>query len=175
MKCPACDRELTEITVDGIVLDVCKGGCGGVWFDWFELQKVDEPHESAGEHVLEIERDPSVQVDHSKRRHCPRCKDMIMMRHFASVKREVEVDECPKCAGFWLDDGELAAIRGQFSTEEERKTAAGKHFAALFDQDLKEMRQESEEKAKKARSIAKMFRFFLPSYYIPGKQKWGAF
>jgi len=34
------------------------------------------------------------------------------------------VDECPKCAGFWLDAGELAGIRSEFATQEERKAAA---------------------------------------------------
>ena len=49
MKCPACEKELQQITIETITLDVCEGGCGGIWFDNFELEKVDEPHESAGE------------------------------------------------------------------------------------------------------------------------------
>ena len=42
MKCPACDRELTETQVGAVAVDICQGGCGGVWFDAFELQRVDE-------------------------------------------------------------------------------------------------------------------------------------
>ena len=30
-----------------------------------------------------------------------------MMRHFFSVKRQVEVDECPGCGGFRLDAGKM--------------------------------------------------------------------
>jgi hypothetical protein len=37
------------------------------------------------------------------------------------------------------------------------------------------MRRESQEKLEKARRIANIFRFICPSYYIPGKQEWGAF
>jgi hypothetical protein len=37
------------------------------------------------------------------------------------------------------------------------------------------MEPESQEKAEKARKVANMFRFICPSYYIPGKQDWGAF
>jgi len=28
------------------VVDVCQNGCGGIWFDNFELEKVDEKHET---------------------------------------------------------------------------------------------------------------------------------
>jgi uncharacterized protein len=175
MKCPACKNSLTEKTVDGITVDVCQGGCGGIWFDQFELKKLDEPHEHAGEELLEIERDGAVVVDHNERRHCPKCTDTLMMRHFFSVKKQVEVDECQTCAGFWLDDGELAGIRTQFDSEAERSAAADAYFEEVFGQQLAAMRKESETKLEKARQIAKIFRFITPSYYIPGKQEGGAF
>jgi len=175
MRCPACDHRLTQIVADGVTVDVCKGGCGGIWFDRFELQKVDEPHESAGEVLLDIERDERITVDHSKRRHCPKCATVIMMRHFYSVKMQVEVDECPACGGFWLDVGELAMVRKEFRTEEERRKAAEEYFSEIFDKELAEMRAKSAEQAERVRKIARMFRFICPSYYIPGKQAWGAF
>jgi len=98
-----------------------------------------------------------------------------MMRHFFSVKQAVEVDECPSCGGFWLDAGELGGIRDQFETEEGKKKAAEKYYEEIFGKELSAMRNESEEKLSKARKIAQMFRFICPSYYLPGKQEWGAF
>jgi Zn-finger nucleic acid-binding protein len=175
MKCPACDHKLRELKVSDISVDACEGGCGGVWFDRFELQKVDEPHESAGELLLYIVTDDSVEVDHEARRSCPSCDDTVMMRHFYSVKMEVEVDECPRCAGFWLDYGELGDIRDEYETDEERKRAADEYFDEIFGHQLADMRASSEDKIEKARRIARLFRFVCPSYYIPGKQKWGAF
>ena len=175
MNCPACSHVLQPMTFSGITLDVCQGGCGGIWFDQFELQKVDEPHESAGEAVLNVQRDPAVTVDHSKRRNCPRCPSRVMMRHFFSPKREVEVDECPECGGFWLDHGELGKIRNEYKTDAERSKAASAYFTELFGGELAAMRAHSQLKKEKAQSIAKMFRFICPSYYVPGKQPWGAF
>jgi len=175
MRCPACTHVLKEIAVDDITVDACVDGCGGIWFDRFELQKVDEPHESAGEQLLNIERDPEVNVDHNLQRYCPRCGDMLMMRHFYNARRKTEVDECPQCGGFWVDFGELATIRKHFATEEERKAFAGEYFADIFDQELMAMRHKSDEKLEKANHIARMFRFICPSYYLPGKQSWGAF
>ena len=175
MNCPACNNVLQSIKVAEITLDICKGGCGGIWFDAFELRKVDEPHESAGEKLLDIERNKNIKIDYSQKRACPKCDDMMMMKHFFSVKREVEVDECYKCGGYWLDCGELGRIRNLFDSEEERREAAKKYFDDILGKDLAQMHRESKEKTEKAQRIARMFRFICPSYYIPGKQEWGAY
>lgn len=176
MKCPACDRELTKLTVGEVEVDICKGGCGGVWFDAFELEKFDEPHESAGEELLQLAAEKTVTPDLERKRKCPRCGDGVtMLRHFFSVKRQVRVDECPGCGGVWLDAGELATIRSQFPTEAERNKAADAYFEETFGEHLTAMHGESEEKAQKAHRFAHMFRYLCPSWYIPGKQDWGAF
>ena len=44
MQCPACFHQLTQLQVGNLFVDVCQGGCGGIWFDGFELQRVDEEH-----------------------------------------------------------------------------------------------------------------------------------
>ena len=115
MKCPACFNELTQTQVGSLVVDVCQDGCGGIWFDAFELQRVDEEGETAGEPLLHIKRDEKVAVDPSRKRDCPRCAGIRLHRHFFSAKRRVEVDECPNCGGYWLDSGELAQIRAEKS------------------------------------------------------------
>lgn len=175
MKCPACDRELQQVTVSDITVDVCKNGCGGIWFDNFELEKVDEPHEAAGEALLDIEIDPSIKIDFSKTRTCPKCEGQKMIKHFASVKHQVELDECPSCGGIWLDKGELSKIRSQFTTEEERKEALRTYLDKAIGPELARMRAENEQQLQKAKKVVRMFRFICPSYYIPGKQEWGAF
>jgi len=114
MKCPACFNALSELQVGSLVVDVCHG-CGGIWFDAFELQRVDEQTEVAGERLLQIDHDPRVVVDPLRKRQCPRCEGVKLHRHFFSAKRRVQVDQCPNCAGYWLDAGELAAIRAEQS------------------------------------------------------------
>lgn len=175
MKCPACNNTLDQMKVGNITVDVCNQGCGGLWFDSSELRQVDEKHEAAGEALLNIKKNPNVSVDLHKTRSCPKCDDVIMMKHFMSVKNEVEVDECPKCRGFWLDAGELGQIRNQFKTEADREAAASKVFSETFGDELAKMLAENQEKVERAGNIAKIFRFLLPSYYMKGKQTWGAF
>ncbi len=113
MNCPACGTAMTEIAAGDVKVQACKGGCGGLWFDEWTLGKVDQPDQSAGESLLNIPQNASLKVDQSERRKCPR-DSVVMMRHFWSVKRDVVVDECPKCEGIFLDPGELAAIRADY-------------------------------------------------------------
>lgn len=169
MNCPACNRVLEKMKVSDLEVDVCRGGCGGIWFDNFELQKVDEQHETAGETLLNIERDPMVRVDYSDRRNCPKCKDMIMMRHFGSVHRRVEMDECPACGGVWLDCGELAEFRAQYATNEAREAAAAQYFQDVFGKQIDEMKKADEEEMDRYRLFSSTLRFICPSYYFPGK------
>ena len=175
MICPACVNDLKKLVVGGVTVDVCEGGCGGIWFDNYELRKFDEPHEAGGEKLLGIKRNESIRVDHSKKRNCPKCKNIMMLKHFFCTKQQVEIDECPGCGGLWLDFGELSQIRSQYRTEEERRKAAGEYFEEVFGKELAAMKDVSEENLKKARRIANIFRFICPSYYIPGEQDWGAF
>lgn len=175
MNCPACGRALSAHDTGGITVDVCRDGCGGIWFDAFELQRVDEAHESVDEGLLDVPYDPMVQVDHDARRNCPRCSGIVMMRHFFSVRRQIEVDSCPGCGGYFLDHGELEAIRTQFESESERREAARAFFAETFDPQLEEQATQSNERRESARAFARMLRVLLPSYWLPGKQPWGAY
>ncbi len=122
MNCPACGRAMTEMAVGDLKVDACSAGCGGLWFDTWELRKVEENAEAAAP-LLELKPGAAIQVDPERRRNCPRDPGVVMMRHFWSVKREVTVDECPQCGGMFLDAGELARIRAEYPSEAERHAA----------------------------------------------------
>lgn len=111
MQCPACYNQLSPFQVGNVTVDVCQGGCGGIWFDAFELQRVDDQAEAAGEAMLQIAKDPKIQVDPARKRSCPKCDGIKLKKHYFSAQRRIEVDECPNCGGYWLDAGELAQIR----------------------------------------------------------------
>jgi Zn-finger nucleic acid-binding protein len=176
MNCPACDHELTSRTAGDVAVDVCDGGCGGIWFDHFELRKLDEQSEAVGESLLDVPRDPNVRVDPGKRYVCPRDADgVVMMRHFWSVKRAVTIDECPECGGIFLDAGELKSIRSEFVTEAARHAAADGYFAEVVDPLLADAHARDEAELEKARRFSHALRFVCPSWYLPGKQAGAAF
>ena len=176
MNCPTCKTSLTSIKVGDLTVDACQNGCGGIWFDRFELGKVNEQNESAGESLLNIPRkQPSTSNGAEQPRlNCPKC-GIVMMRHFSNVSRKVVIDECPKCAGTWLDAGELAAIRTMNESDAGKAKNANAYFNELFAKQLVAARNETAAHLEKSQKIAKMFRFICPSTYIPGKQDWGAF
>lgn len=158
MKCPACAHDLLPVTVGDLTVDACDGGCGGLWFDAFELKKVDEAHESAGEALLNVRRNDGLHIDHERRRSCPKCDSIVMMRHFTSPKKLVVVDECPSCGGHWLDAGELAAMRNEHATEVERDRATSERLSELFDPMLATAGEQNNERLEQSMRLAKLLR-----------------
>jgi uncharacterized protein len=122
IKCPACFNPLTPVQVGAVTVDVCRE-CGGIWFDAFELHRVDEEHETAGEWLLQIGRKQLIQVDTQRKRDCPRCEAVKLKRRYYSPRRQVEIDECPGCGGYWLDAGELEKIRQETETARHESAA----------------------------------------------------
>lgn len=113
MQCPACDRELTEVPFGSVLVDLCADGCGGTWFDHFELSKVDEHHEVPGAAAPHSAHNQRVTLQENRKRRCPRCSNQFMRRRPYSPKLRVDIDECPSCGGIWLDAGELERIRAE--------------------------------------------------------------
>jgi hypothetical protein len=163
VNCPACGHALTPKTVETLTVDVCAGGCGGIWFDNFELQKVDDASEKLGDQLLEVPVDPNVRVDQTQRYRCPKCEAKpLMMRHFESVQRRATVDQCPSCNGYWLDAGELRTIRGEYETEADRDAEAEAYFGDLFGAKLAEEHEAGEAGLERARRFQKHFRLLFP-------------
>ena len=88
-----------------VIIDQCEG-CGGIWFDAFELFKV-----KLGE-AQEIEsldsdrlRAPS-DVD-NPRLLCPRDRTALIQYKDPNFPKELILTRCPKCQGFWLNRGEF--------------------------------------------------------------------
>lgn len=173
MKCPACSHNMTTKKVAGVEVDVCQNGCGGIWFDRFELKKFDEKHESEGQELLDIPRNPNARVN-PEQRPCPKCQGVTMQRFFASPRRRVEIDQCGMCSGLFLDANELHLIREEYKDEAERNAAGEKLFAETFGKEIDRLRAESSAKLENARKVAGMLRWICPTAWIPGKQKWGA-
>lgn len=129
MKCPTCEGTLEELMAGDVHLDICRKGCGGVWFDRDELFAFDEGHEFDVSSLLDAIHERTVtHVDHDKIRTCPKCPNEPLVRQFFDIKNEVEIDQCWKCAGVWLDPGEIDQIRSQFETHADRVKASDEYI-----------------------------------------------
>lgn len=175
MTCPACGQTLSSVQAGSIVVDACVQGCGGLWFDAFELKKVDDGHEAVGEALLSIRPVADAPAANDGKRRCPKCAGVVMFKHYASVRRQVMVDECPGCGGFWLDAGELQQIRSEFASDAEKERTTEATITGQLDATSAGAVAEREANAARAEKVASMFKLICPSNYVPGKQDWGAF
>lgn len=164
IDCPVCRRPLTVLAVGRTLIDVCHEGCGGIWFDSFELQRLDEHHEGEGRLAAHIERHPEVARDPAQRLRCPRCHDVVLRQHFFSVKQQVEVDSCPGCGGYWLDHGELCRIRAEFNTAAAREKATAKFLENLDDEHVGKPCPQALMKANRAQSLSAMLKLVGSRY-----------
>lgn len=164
IDCPVCSTPLQVLAVGRILLDVCHGGCGGIWFDHFELQRFDERHEGEGAIAAHVERHPDLTRDPKQRLRCPRCRDVVLRQHFFSVKRRVEVDSCPGCGGYWLDHGELALIRDEFATAMDRQKAATKFLDDIDNQHVSSPCPVALNRADRAHSLSAMLKLVGSRY-----------
>lgn len=175
MKCPRCSANTKVLEQSSIKVDVCYDSCGGIWFDWLELKKMDENHEVDPQFIETLARSSQKNLDLAQRINCPVCENQPMVRRFSSVKRKVEVDECPKCGGMWLDAGELTHLHSEFKTDADRQKAVEAYINDTFSQAMAIEKAKGQEALDTAKKFATALRFICPSYYIPGKQKGGAF
>lgn len=107
LQCPRCQVQLRESKLwefGRATLDVCPR-CYGLWLDKGELDRLDGSVWSNVEehHFHDVEGDHLSSV-------CPKCLtelDPVSATDYSNVI----VDRCPKCAGFWLDHGELDRMK----------------------------------------------------------------
>ena len=111
MKCPRTGSQLKKVKVGGITVDVSTE-CGGVFFDHLELSNFQNSGDIRGEALAKhIRQFNSHLLNEKERIKCPKCIDIVMMRRYYSPLKVIEIDECPGCAGIWLDTGELEKIQ----------------------------------------------------------------
>jgi len=96
------------------------------------------------------------------------------MRHFFSPKRAVTVDECPTCAGIWLDSGELQRIRTEYDSEGARKQAAHLCLEEILVGDRMDlMRKEIDEQLPYDTSRSRVVASLLVIFYFVVTFKFG--
>lgn len=166
MKCPVCEKEMVEKNLGNLKVDVCKDGCKGMWFDWLELHKLDENNEGVGDALKNALDHPRVNDASRGQINCPKC-GVPMHRHLYELDKEVNVDECYGCGGFFLDSGELKEIRDHFMSEKEEEEYAQKLMDNVPDYQEAEKNLAKEEQREEA--IRRYTRFVRLSYYIRGE------
>ncbi len=160
ISCPRCNVSLTEVAAGDTVVDVCKGGCGGIWFDERELKKFDEASEDPRPIIFDAAQATPSSKDSGPAVTCPRCQGTaILARRASGPDGKITIDQCLKCSGIWLDVGELEQYRSQFSTEAERQKAANSYIQPELDAILGTMEEDNKVKREETYQLKERLRY----------------
>jgi Zn-finger nucleic acid-binding protein len=112
LKCPRCAKDLRQVKVGPVALDLCDA-CEGVWFDQGEMGRIlDMGVQAAAVSGLQKSFETSVNLEEKPgagKLHCPKCSQKLS-RYFYGVTSKVLVDGCTAGCGLWIDDGEIRKI-----------------------------------------------------------------
>jgi Zn-finger nucleic acid-binding protein len=108
--CPECGGVLHEVYAAAnygrvLLLDQCKG-CGGVWFDRWELYFVTDKSIKDLEGI-DASSFASESPVHTGKGQCPRCEKALTVFTDANLPKDALIERCPLCNGLWLNRGEL--------------------------------------------------------------------
>jgi len=156
---------MTEKDFGAARIDVCAGGCGSMWFDWGELARLDESHEGAGEALRAALANPRDNPPNRGALLCPKCGNR-MFEHLYKYAKEVNVDECYQCGGFFLDSGELHQIRDTYMSETEREAYQQKLLSEVPEYGL--ARSDLDAEKTRTAAILKLTKYLRLSYWIGG-------
>jgi len=74
--------------------------------EYFARQEFEKKKKLADERMKSVNLQQREDLKKLHFMHCPKCgMDLIEIKY-----KEIEIDECPNCKGFWLDAGELEKI-----------------------------------------------------------------
>ncbi|MCD8023925.1 MAG: zf-TFIIB domain-containing protein [Candidatus Gastranaerophilales bacterium] len=164
LKCPACQKKMTKVFMPqaGVNVDICLDGCGGIYFDNRELECFDEQHENIDEITKAVEGKTFIEVDETLPRVCPNC-GAKMVKHFASGKKKITIDDCYSCGGKFLDHGELTKIRAEYNTREERDIDTMKMIYDTIGFEMEKLEEKNANSRAHRSSLKKFFDKMLNS------------
>jgi Zn-finger nucleic acid-binding protein len=163
MECPVCGKSMVACNFGAAHVDVCASGCKSLWFDCYELAKLDEHDEGAGFALAEALRNPRDNSSDRGPLRCPKCA-IPMFQHLYQRSKEVNIDECYNCGGFFLDSGELHQIRDTYMSKIEREDYRKKLLSEI--PEYTKARKSLEIEKGRSEAILRLTRVLRLSYWL---------
>ena len=142
LNCPACGKEMKKIFIpeQGINLDICTEGCGGIYFDNREFDDFDEQNENISTIIENLEGKNFSKPATNNTRICPNCGTK-MVKNNSSVHKTIEIDECYACGAKFLDNNELVKIRAEYENNDQRDEDILRYLYKEVGQELAQQEQ----------------------------------
>lgn len=119
--CPHCQSQLKPVTIpnkygQAVIVDQCIN-CGGIWFDEWELFPLQ------AKEIEKLESFSQINLQQLKKEHignnlCPKCSTGLAILKDPIIPKSIEMMQCAKCSGFWLNQGEALEYK---KWQEEKK------------------------------------------------------
>jgi len=103
MRCPKCRADMETLEVDAVEIDRCLG-CGGLWFDAGEMEKLKSRR--IAEAIDTADRASTAAHNDIDRYRCPRCGGH-MIRMVDAHQSHIWYEKCSACHGSYFDAGEF--------------------------------------------------------------------
>ena len=117
-KCPSCNIFMQTITTKShydvpINIEQCSD-CGGIWFDKTEFYQV-----KFGEAQNIYKPNKKTRTLKIHKLYCPKDDNLLIQFNDFSFPKDILVETCPSCGGFWFDGSEF--IKFQNKIKENKK------------------------------------------------------
>lgn len=123
LRCPACAGVLKEVFAKAnygrvLLLDQCTG-CGGVWFDRWELYLL---HGSSASDLdsVDVSSLLAPNPDSGGSGNCPRCSLPLTEFKDPGLPPDASIRRCSGCSGLWLNRGEISKYANHRDTFRKR-------------------------------------------------------
>lgn len=122
-NCPTCAQAMHTVRAVStygaqVVLEQCDR-CGGLWCDDLEAYRVKI---GEAENIEKVDagklRRSTVFAERGLR--CPKDKEILIQFRDLNFPKELDIESCPTCGGFWFNRGEFA----EFQEERKKKIEA---------------------------------------------------
>jgi Zn-finger nucleic acid-binding protein len=98
---------------------------------------------------------------------CPQCRTTLLFRHFFNPALDLEVDQCARCAGFWIEAGRLGAMQVERSGER-----VAEYFGRIFEESITVMDVANPDVRGAANALVKILVWMCPVRFIPEPPPW---
>ena len=110
LPCPGCGNDLRQVYAEAhygryLLLDQCPG-CGGIWFDHWELYYLKDGEANRLDPV-DQEKLLALTAFQKGPHLCPRCQKDLEPFRDPNLPEDTKIERCPGCNGLWLNRGEL--------------------------------------------------------------------
>lgn len=122
MNCPGCQTPINEVKTEShygvhVILDQCPR-CGGIWFDRWELLHVKQGEAAKIESAVNADLLTRETVLEKSTLLCPRDNKVLEIFKDSLFPKELIVEHCKSCGGFWFNRGQFKAYQDHRSKKE---------------------------------------------------------